>query len=151
MKDFIVEKVYDYNKVPYQKWFKKQQPWPIDRTILLRYDEQSLGFHLGFFLLKHDFELQVQFEDHVVIHVLTKTGISVIEEIGLQFYMFGNGKRSLYLFFGVILGSIFYANKLCFFKKQFVRGKKAQPFFHYDFFKMLTARTEELQFSFGIV
>ena len=42
-------------------------------------------------------------EDHDVFHVLTRTGLTVKNEIELQFYLLGNGKRSLFLF--IVIGS----------------------------------------------
>jgi hypothetical protein len=57
MKDLIVEKIYEITKIPYQKWFKHNKPSPIERRELLSFSEASLGFHLGCFLLKHDFQL----------------------------------------------------------------------------------------------
>lgn len=150
MKDLIVEKIYEITKIPYQKWFKKENPWPINRKDLLQFEQQTLGFHLGCFLLKHDFELQAQFEDHDVIHVLTQTSISVIDEIGMQFYLLGNGKRSPYLFLGVVLGMIFYANKWKLFLLQYSRGKQAHCFHQLNFFNLLHHNTLDVKESFAI-
>ena len=150
MKDLLVEKMYEATKKPYQKWLKKNEPWNISIKDLLQYSENSLGFHLGCFLCKHDFEIQDKLEDHDVFHVLTNTGISVVEEIGMQFYLLGNGKRSLYLLFGISVGILFYPTQIRLFIKQFKRGKKAHPFYNLNFINLLHQDTTQLQKTFNI-
>jgi uncharacterized membrane protein len=56
MKDILIEKMYELNKKPYQKFFKKSIAWNVTPKELITYKEVSLGFHLGCFLLKYDFE-----------------------------------------------------------------------------------------------
>jgi hypothetical protein len=79
MRDLIIEKMYEWSKKPYQKFFKKNEPWNITPKELILLPNDSLGFQMGCFLLKYNFEMQPKLEDHDVIHVLTNTGVSVIE------------------------------------------------------------------------
>lgn len=102
MKDHIIEKVYEYTKKPYQKYFKRNKPWEIDKAVLLNYPEGSLGLGLGNFLYKNHFDIQPKLEDHDIIHVLTDTGVSVREEIGMQYYLLGNGKKCVLVFSPII-------------------------------------------------
>ena len=150
MKDYLIEKLYECSKKPYQKYFKKNAPWEIDKSQLMDYPEGSLGRGLGNFLYKNHFDIQEKLEDHDIIHVLTNTGISVYEEIGMQYYLFGNGKRSLYLFMVILSGTVFYPNKLQYFIKQYKRGKRALPFHYLDFSKMLLKPIYTIQQSFKI-
>ena len=83
MKDKIIEKMYEISKKPYQKYVKKGKAWNIEVSKLIQLPQESLGFQLGSFLIKYNFEIQPKLEDHDVIHVLTNTGISVVEEIGM--------------------------------------------------------------------
>lgn len=150
MKDRIIEKIYEYSKHPYQKYFKKNRPWEIDQTALLHYPEGSLGFGLGNFLSKNHFDMQPKLEDHDIIHVLTNTGISVREEIGMQYYLLGNGKKSLYLFLVIASGTPFYLKEINYFMQQYKRGKKALPFHYLDFSKMLFTPIHTIQKTFNI-
>ncbi|WP_264563841.1 ubiquinone biosynthesis protein COQ4 [Flavobacterium sp. N3904] len=93
MKDKLIEKMYEWSKKPYQRFFKNKKAWEIDKQGLLDYPEETLGYHLGQFLLKNNFDIQPKLEDHDIIHVLTNTGVSVREEIGMQYYLLGNGKK----------------------------------------------------------
>ncbi len=150
MKDLLIEKMYELSKKPYQKYFKKNVPWSIDKKQLLQYPEDSLGFHLGCFLLKYNFDLQEKLEDHDIIHVLTQTGISVPEEIGMQYYLFGNGKRSLYLYMVMATGTIFYPTRFNYFMNEYHRGKKALKFYYLDYSKLLHLPVCKIQKTFKI-
>ncbi|MDW8852644.1 hypothetical protein SD960_21260 [Flavobacterium sp. MMLR14_040] len=150
MKDYIVEKMYEYSRKPYQKYFKKSIPWEIDKDVLLQYPKNSLGFELGHFLDRNHFDIQPKLEDHDIIHVLTNTGISVADEIGMQYYLLGNGKRSLYLFMVILSGTPFYLHHINYFFQQFKRGKQALPFHYLDFSKMLLIPVQSIQETFKI-
>lgn len=150
MKDLFIEKLYEISKKPYQKFFKKNKPWNITQSELLTLPEASLGFHLGCFLLKYNFEIQPKLEDHDVFHVLTNTGVSVPEEIGMQYFLYGNGKRSLYLYMVMLTGTLFYPGKMHYFRSQFQRGKDALIFHSLDYSKMLTIPVETIRNTFKI-
>ncbi|OXA87632.1 hypothetical protein [Flavobacterium hercynium] len=150
MKDTIIEKMYELSRKPYQKYFKKNEPWQIDKTKLMDYPEDSLGFGLGNFLYKNHFDIQPKLEDHDVIHVLTNTGTSVLEEIGMQYYLLGNGKRSLYLFLVTLSGILFYPTKINYFFKEYKKGRQALPFHYIDFSKMLFMPIHSIKETFKI-
>jgi ubiquinone biosynthesis protein Coq4 len=150
MKDILVEKMYEWTRKPYQKYFKKNTPWQIDQSELLQYPKESLGFGLGTFLDKNHFDIQPKLEDHDIIHVLTNTGISVVEEIGMQYYLLGNGKKSMYLFVVILSGTPFYLNQFSYFLQQYKRGKQALPFYYLDFSKMLFTPIHSIQETFKI-
>ncbi|KAF2327280.1 hypothetical protein [Flavobacterium daemonense] len=150
MRDYLIEKLYECSKKPYQKYFKKNEPWQINKSELMNYPENSLGYGLGNFLYKYHFDIQEKLEDHDIIHVLTKTGISVYEEIGMQYYLLGNGKKSLYLFAVIASGTIFYPKQISYFIRQFKKGKRAFAFHHLDFSKMLFLPITTIQEAFNI-
>ena len=150
MKDLFIEKMYEISKKPYQRFFKKGKAWDINVNQLIQLPSDSLGFHLGCFLLKYNFDIQPKLEDHDIIHVLTNTGISVVEEIGMQYYLLGNGKRSLYLLMVIITGTLFYPTRFRYFKQQYERGKQAHEFYGLDFLNMLSIPITNLQQTFNI-
>ena len=150
MKDYLIEKMYEWSRKPYQKYFKKSIPWEIDKDKLLQYPKDSLGFGLGDFLNKNHFDMQPKLEDHDVIHVLTNTGISVADEIGMQYYLLGNGKKSLYLYVVILSGTPFYITQIKYFLQQYKKGKQALPFHYLDFSKMLSVPVESIQKTFNI-
>lgn len=146
----LLEKLYEWSKLPYRFLFKKEDAWGIPVKELLRYPIESLGYHLGCFLLQHDFTPEPQLEDHDIYHVLTGRGISVPEEIAMQFYLFGNGKRSLYLFTVMSVGILLFPDHIKRFWKSFKTGRKAHPFYHLNFLKLLHQPLIRLQYTFKI-
>ena len=107
MKALLIEKLHQTVIWPFQKWRKASIAWnDISCNTLLNYPEGTLGFNLGCFLIRNNFELQPKFEDHDVIHVLTGIGVTVPEEIGMHYYMLGNGNWSLYSMVITIRGGI---------------------------------------------
>lgn len=150
MKDKLFEQLYRLSKWPYQRFFKKNAPWNVTKEELLCYPEKTLGNDLGIFLAVNRFTMEPKLEDHDVMHVLIGIGTSVKEEIAMQFYLLGNGKRSLYLFMVLLLGTLFYPLHLFFFCSYYKRGQKALSFYDLDYSKLLLQSTENFRKTFKI-
>ena len=150
MKDLLIEKMYELTKKPYQKFFKKGIALNVTPKELITYKEDSLGFHLGCFLLKYNFEMQPKLEDHDVIHVLTNTQVAVTDEIAMQFFLLGNGKKSGYLYMVIGIGTLFYPTHFKHFIHNYKRGKNAHQFYDLDFYKMLNIPIKTIQETFNI-
>ncbi|TVZ10587.1 hypothetical protein JM80_3139 [Cellulophaga sp. RHA_52] len=150
MRAIVLEKLYNWSKIPYQKFLKKNNAWNIQIATLLDYPKGTLGNSLGVFITKHNFELQAKLESHDVFHVLTNTGITVPEEISMQFYLLGNGKRSLYLFSVVFLGLLLYPDYFKVFKKAYYKGGKALQFHQLNFLRMLHLPVQKIKTTFLI-
>lgn len=73
----------------------KDKNWNITTADLLKYSEGSLGHALGRFLEKNKVEPLAHAEYHDVHHVLFDYEITFKDEVALQFFLRGNGKRSL--------------------------------------------------------
>ncbi|PCJ96250.1 MAG: hypothetical protein COA50_07320 [Flavobacteriaceae bacterium] len=150
MRAKILEKFYEWSKTPYQRFLKTNEPWIVSIQELQKYPKASLGFHLSRFLLRNDFEIQAKLEAHDVFHVLTNTGVSVPEEISMQYYLWGNGKRSLYQFSVIALGSILYPDYLKKFIHAYHKGTSALVFHQLDFSKMLYQPLKKIKSTFLI-
>lgn len=150
MKDKIIEILYKIIKRPYQLMFKKSNAWNLSLDDYLNNPENSLGFHLGDFLVKSHFAIQPQLEEHDVYHVLTNTGITVLDEIDMQFYLLGNGKRTPFVFIVIITGIVFHPNHLKRFITSYKKGKQAHQFYDLDFSKMLALPIQSIQSAFNI-
>jgi hypothetical protein len=73
----------------------KDKNWNLSSTELLKFSEGSLGKALGEFLKKQQVELLVGAEYHDIHHVLFDYSVSFKDEIALQFFLHGNGKKSI--------------------------------------------------------
>lgn len=150
MRALILELLYDWSKVPYQKFIKKGEPWPVGLADFMQYPNTSLAFHLAKFLLKHNFGIQPKLEDHDVFHVLTGTGTTVPEEISMQYYLWGNGKRSLYQIAVITLGTLLFPDYIKLFLSAYRRGRSALVFHHLDFLKLLGQPIKRIKSTFLI-
>ena len=150
MKDYILEQMYELSSKFYLKYFRKNNPWKITTKELLLYPTESLGFHLCCFHLKYNLEMKPNLEEHDIIHVLTDTGVSVTDEVSLQYLLLGNGKKSPYQFLALATGTMFYPTELKTFRQFYKRGKNSHKFYHLDFQNMLLQPLKELQYTFNI-
>jgi ubiquinone biosynthesis protein Coq4 len=126
LREFAVGVGFDFSRKLYLL-FKKGTAWDINRKQLLSYPQSSLGFHLGCFLLKHDFCPQATCEDHDVFHVLTGFNTDTAHEIAMQYWLWGNGKRSVFVLLAMLSGVLFYPDKYSFFKNSLLRGNHSKP------------------------
>ena len=149
MRAIVLEKLYEWSVIPYQS-FKKNEAWNLGIEDLLQFPKATLGYQMGYFLLSNNFDLQEKLESHDVFHVLTGTGITVPEEISMQFYLLGNGKRSAYLFSVIFLGALLYPDCWKLFLSKYRRGKSSLPFHQLDFYKLLDQPIERIKSTFSI-
>src|SRR4051812_36397509 len=73
----------------------KDKNWNLTTADLLKYSEGSLGKAMGQFLQRNKVEPLAHAEYHDVHHVLFDYSITFKDEVALQFFLRGNGKRSL--------------------------------------------------------
>lgn len=132
------------NKI-YTRIYKNHKPWNITKKELLAYSKNSLGFYLGMFLSKNNFELIPKVERHDCYHVLTGYSTNVEDEIALQYLSFGNGKRSLYLYGAIILGTIILPDYLPYYIKSYRIGKQANVFYNLDYKQLLKVNLENFR------
>ncbi len=119
--------------------FKKGPSWNVNTQQLLSYPISSLGYHLGCFLLKHSFEPQPRCENHDVFHVITEYKIDTAQEIAMQFWLYGNGKRSPFVLLAMFVGAMLYMDGYSAFAKAYSSGKQAVPVHAIDFMQHLAS------------
>lgn len=125
--------------------FKNKKPWNISTSELLTYPEDSFGFHLGTFLKTNNFELLPKVERHDCYHLLTGYGTTVEDEIALQYLCFGNGKRSMYLFGVLCLGTILLPEYYKYYYKSYQLGKNCNPFHQFNYKNLLHFSFQEIR------
>lgn len=121
MREIVVNLGFDISRHVYML-FKKGESWSLKSIDLLKYPYSSLGFHLGCFLLKHEFTPQEKCEDHDVYHVLTGFNTDTKDEIAMQYWLWGNGKRSIFVAIAMLSGIAFYPDAWTYFKNSFLKG-----------------------------
>jgi len=105
--------------------FKKGPSWHVHTHELLTYPSSSMGYHLGCFLLQHAFEPQTRCENHDVFHVITGFNVDTAQEIAMQFWLYGNGKRSPFVLLAMLVGVLLYADGYDAFAKAYKQGSRS--------------------------
>ncbi|MEI6312481.1 MAG: hypothetical protein WCP57_09490 [Bacteroidota bacterium] len=122
----------------YKKHFKSsKQAWTIQQADLMYYPSNSLGFQLHLFLHPLHLHLMSKFERHDVYHILTDYSTHPIDEIRMQFFLWGNGKKSLFQLGTIIVGSILLPEYFTSYIQAYRRGKNAYRFYNWDFQHLL--------------
>ncbi len=126
--------LYDWSQVVYAKVFKRnKEAWGISKSELLLFPEGTLGKALGEFYQTKGFDVMPKLENHDVFHILTKTGTEIQDEIAMQYLLFGNGKRSLYMFSMMGIGTVLYPEFIQYYLKTYQKGKTLSRFHDTEF------------------
>lgn len=130
----------------YTKYFKRDRAaWCISKQQLLMFPNGSLGQKLGVFLKENNFEIMPKLERHDCYHLLTGYDTNVEDEIALQYLCFGNGKRSLYLFGVIVLGTIMLPDYMRYYIKSYKIGKQANMFYQFEYKKLLQTNLKDIK------
>lgn len=125
--------------------FKNKKPWGITSEELLEYSEETFGFQLGKMLQENNFELIPKVERHDAYHLLTGYGTKVEDEIALQYLCFANGKRSLYLYGVIIVGTLILPEYANYYLKSYKIGKQCNQFHHFKYNRLLNYSLSDLR------
>jgi ubiquinone biosynthesis protein Coq4 len=150
MKEKIIEYFYRVIKIPYEFLFKNNKEWHIKKEEFLLFPKNSIGYQLGQFLKTNNLEVQPNLEEHDVYHTLTNIGITVKNEIELQYFLLGNGKKSPFVFIVIITGFLFYPTDYKHFKTFYTKGKKAHQLYHLQFKNLLSISLAEFKSTYNI-
>lgn len=138
--------LFEASKRPYRFLFKqKKEAWNLHSDDLINYPEGSLGKALGKFLKSNEFELIDKLESHDVYHVVCGMNTTVRDEVGMQFLLMGNGKRSLYLYATVGICFVLLPEYLSYFRSCYRKGKHLHPIHKLNLRKILNQPLEQIQ------
>ena len=131
---------------PYAALFKrKRKPWKMNIEDLGKLKPGTWGKELYNFMTKHGFKMLPKLENHDAYHVLLKMGIEVKDEVGMQYLLFGNGKRTPYLFSTMIVGTALVPDHFKYYKKLYQRGKALPKLYHLKVEALLKIELKTLQ------
>ena len=144
MREKLILWLFKHTQEAYLK-FKDKKSWNMKKKELLAFPEDSFGNELGVFLNKNNFELLPKAERHDAYHLLTGYGTKIEDEIALQYVCLGNGKRSLYLLGGILVGVFLFPEHFNYYIKSYKLGKHSNQFYHFDYKKLLKYPLQELR------
>jgi ubiquinone biosynthesis protein Coq4 len=145
VREWILLKFFENLGPLHAKLYKHRAPWGISTKGLLAMPTNSLGYNIGIFLQSNHLEPIPIAERHDVFHVLLNYGTTVPEEAGMQFCIFGAGKRSASVLATMFLAIIFLPEHWKYFWAQYQSGKNYLPFYDLPFQHLLHAPAHELR------
>lgn len=147
----LCEWLNETTKVSYTKWFKRNtSSWQMTINDLKSFKTRSLGYQMFNFLTQEGFSLMEKHESHDVFHVLTGYGTSKEEEIAMQCFLFGNGKKTLYMTLSILTGIVILPEFTSIFYKAYLRGKQAFPMYKLNYKLLLNYPLQQLKWTFNI-
>ena len=147
----VCEWLNEITKSTYTKWFKhKQSSWNINMADLRSLKEPTLGKHLFHFLNTHGFVIMDKHESHDIFHILTDYSTSKEEEVAMQCFLFGNGKKSLYMVLSILVGIIILPEFSPLFYKAYTRGKNAFPLYQLNYKPLLHCPLHKLKWILNV-
>jgi len=130
----------------YVRLFKKnKKAWNISKEELLKLPKDTFGYQYAAFLEKNQFEVLAKLERHDAYHIITNYKTAEQDEIALQYLCFGNGKRSIYLYCVIGLGTLILPDYYAHYLKSYQLGKNANTFYNLDFESLLRINLKIIQ------
>lgn len=138
--------LFNISKPIYRAVFKfSDKAWTVNLNDLSKKAPGTLGKDLYNFLTQHGFSIEPKLESHDVGHVLLGYDTDVIDEVCMQYFYLGSGKRSIYSVLTVFLGFFILHECHQLFFRAYLRGKKAVNFQYWDFEHLLNEPTSVIQ------
>lgn len=138
--------LYNGSSVLYTKLFKRnKKAWGLTVADFLAYPTHSLGYALGEFYISNCFDIMPKLENHDVFHVITETNTDIQGEIAMQYLLMGNGKRSLYMYAMIVIGTLIYPEFTRYYMFSYQKGKSLSKFHHIEFKDYLARPLIEIQ------
>lgn len=125
----------------------KDKNWNITTSDFLNYSEGSLGKAIGRFLQSNKVEPLAHAEYHDVHHVLFDYSITFKDEVALQFFLHGNGKKSL-ASLGTFIGAwILLPTQWNYLKTSYKRGQECIDISQLNLKELLTEDLQKIKQS----
>jgi ubiquinone biosynthesis protein Coq4 len=138
--------LYNGSSKLYAQVFKRnKKAWGLSVNDFLRYPENSLGYALGEFYRSKGFDIMPKLENHDVFHVITQTNTEIEDEVAMQYLLMGNGKRSLYMYAMITIGTFIYPEFIRYYMFSYQKGKSLSTFHHIEFKDYLARPLIEIQ------
>ncbi|MES2592820.1 MAG: Coq4 family protein [Bacteroidota bacterium] len=125
----------------------KEKAWNLTTADFLRFPEGTLGKALGESLREARLEPIAHAESHDVYHVLFDYSTTLKDEVGLQFFLLGNGKTSIAAI-GVSIGAWFiFPLQWNYLKRSYKQGKKCSDISKLDLKALLHKDLDKIKIS----
>jgi ubiquinone biosynthesis protein Coq4 len=134
IREKCLQKLIGIAKPVYEKLCKSSKlPWKVKMEDLAAYPDQSLGKELYRFLTENNITMMERFENHDVCHVLTGYATDCVNESCMQFFLFGTGKKSIFVYGTLIISMMVLPEHWIKFFRAFKLGLKTPYFDEFNY------------------
>lgn len=126
---------------PLQYFFRKYSEKQLDT--LRKQAPGTVGFELANMLIENKLTVIPRFENHDLKHIILGYGMTSMEEIRMQAYLFGNGNRSIVCILFLLSGLVFPEEWKSFYA-EYRKGKKAPSILKLNVADCMNRQTVEL-------
>jgi hypothetical protein len=112
-------------------------------TILKKQEQGTIGFDLAQLLIENKLTVIPRFENHDLKHLILGYGMTSMDEIRMQAYLFGNGNRSLFCVLFLASGCLFPEEWKSFYS-EYRKGKNAPSILKLKVTDCMSKPTSEL-------
>lgn len=127
------------------QFYKRRQPWNLQREDLKQYPAASLGHELGLFLERESLQPVDRIERHDAFHILLGFSTQLRDEAAMQFFLIGNGKISPFTAGTALFTLLTMPDHWGYFYRQYKRGQATRCIAKWDFLQLLDERFEEVR------
>lgn len=124
---------------------KKRRAWNLKPDDFLKFRPGSLGYTLGTFYRREQFDPVAKAERHDVFHVLLGYSTDVVDEAAMQFFLWGNGKPSLFTVGTCFISALLFPNRIPYFLHHYRKGARSAPIGRWDFRELLSEDLDVLK------
>ncbi|GAA4113893.1 hypothetical protein GCM10022393_13120 [Aquimarina addita] len=131
---------------PLQFFYKTKSENTINQLKVL--PNGTIGYELYKMLDNNNLKVIPKFENHDLKHIILGYGMTSIEEIKMQAYLFGNGNKTIFCILFLASGLIFPEEWKSFYK-EFKKGKKSIYIHDLQFKETITKQTEIIKTTYN--
>lgn len=135
----------DFGAPLYLRYFFNAKAPSLKLENLSHYPANTLGYELGLFYRRNNIEPLPGLIGHDLLHVMLGYATSVQDEVKMQYFLFGNGKRNLSTLGAVSAALIIFPEQAHLYRSQYVKGKQYHKIWGYNFYAMLAQNISEIK------
>lgn len=124
---------------------KKRMAWNLKPDDFLKFRPGSLGYTLGTFYRREQFVPVAKAERHDVFHVLLGYSTDVVDEAAMQFFLWGNGKPSVFTIGTCLISAGLFPNRISYFIRHYRKGTRSVAIGDWDFKQLLAEDLDVLK------
>lgn len=131
--------------LPFLQMIRKPEYFPFSANDLQQFPPGTLGLDLVNFLYRKELQLLPYYAKHDIKHILLQYDTTDRGEVCLQCFMLGNGHISFPVMATVLYGFVTMPEYRRSFRKAYHRGKKSVSISHWQWHKIVSEQTTDLQ------